>query len=366
MITAQKNHSAKLNFIESIRGISMLGVIGIHVGSQYLSNPTPNIQLVALFEIVTRFSVPIFFFLSAFCLFYQKNFAQDILTWTGYKKFLLRRMKSLAIPYVAWSIVYFIHYTLRYHDPYFCTIPTFIEGLFFGLASYQLYFVVILLWFYLTMPLWSLLLKKMTAQKLFFCLVIQIFFDYISSYELGAFTNKFIAYRLNYWVIHYFFIFLLGGYLAKNFDDFKKNFLHSKKLAIFFAVSLIFFLAHYEFLIFSKNYSAVSAINTVHQLSPLGVVYTMAACLFFVQIFLLREIKIFPFFGKHSYFIYMAHPFVITYLVVLFEKFGIIMTAQHAIIFYALTVIITLAWSIIFSFIGKKIPWLNVLFLGKK
>lgn len=39
----------------------MLGVVGIHVGSQYLmNNPTPNLQLLALYEIVTRFSVPIF------------------------------------------------------------------------------------------------------------------------------------------------------------------------------------------------------------------------------------------------------------------------------------------------------------------
>ena len=51
--------------IEYMRGISMLGVVGIHVGSQYLmNNPTPNLQLLALYEIVTRFSVPIFFFIS--------------------------------------------------------------------------------------------------------------------------------------------------------------------------------------------------------------------------------------------------------------------------------------------------------------
>ena len=43
--------------IEYMRGISMLGVVGIHVGSQYLmNNPTPNLQLLALYEIVTRFT----------------------------------------------------------------------------------------------------------------------------------------------------------------------------------------------------------------------------------------------------------------------------------------------------------------------
>ena len=55
----------RLPAIEYIRGISMMGVIGIHVGSQYIGNPSANAHLTALFEIFTRFSVPIFFFISA-------------------------------------------------------------------------------------------------------------------------------------------------------------------------------------------------------------------------------------------------------------------------------------------------------------
>ena len=53
-------------FIRSInymRGLCMLGVIGIHVGSAALSNPTPNLALIGLLEILSRFSVPAFFFL---------------------------------------------------------------------------------------------------------------------------------------------------------------------------------------------------------------------------------------------------------------------------------------------------------------
>lgn len=52
----------RLAAIEYIRGISMMGVIGIHVGSQYLGNPSANINLTALFEVATRFSVSHFLF----------------------------------------------------------------------------------------------------------------------------------------------------------------------------------------------------------------------------------------------------------------------------------------------------------------
>ena len=63
------NKKPRLPAIEYIRGISMLGVVGIHTGSQYLANVAANMHLVALFEVATRFSVPIFFFISAFGMF---------------------------------------------------------------------------------------------------------------------------------------------------------------------------------------------------------------------------------------------------------------------------------------------------------
>ena len=95
--------------IEYMRGISMLGVVGIHVGSQYLmNNPTPNLQLLALYEIVTRFSVPIFFFISAFGLFYNLDLQEKF----NYKNFMKRRFKTVLIPYLVWSIFYILHYTI--------------------------------------------------------------------------------------------------------------------------------------------------------------------------------------------------------------------------------------------------------------
>ena len=73
MQTATLPRKPRLAAIEYIRGISMMGVIGIHIGSQYIMNPAANIHLVALLETFTRFSVPIFFFISAFGLFYTKE-----------------------------------------------------------------------------------------------------------------------------------------------------------------------------------------------------------------------------------------------------------------------------------------------------
>mgnify|MGYP006913837209 CR=1 FL=1 len=44
--------------ITYMRGLCMLGVIGIHVGSYALQNPLANVQLISVLEILSRFAVP--------------------------------------------------------------------------------------------------------------------------------------------------------------------------------------------------------------------------------------------------------------------------------------------------------------------
>ena len=54
--------------IDDLRGICMLGVIGIHVGSFVLEAPYPNSFLYMLLEILSRYSV---------CLLYTSPSPRD-------------------------------------------------------------------------------------------------------------------------------------------------------------------------------------------------------------------------------------------------------------------------------------------------
>ncbi|MBQ4404543.1 MAG: acyltransferase, partial [Selenomonadaceae bacterium] len=47
--------------------------------------------------------------------------------------------------------------------------------------------------------------------------------------------------------------------------------------------------------------------------------------------------------GKNSYFVYLAHPLTITYLSLSLGKLGLIMTAPNALIFYVVTIAVTLS-----------------------
>lgn len=351
----KKNKSKKpyLPSIKYIRGISMLGVVAIHIGSQYLTNPTPNIHLVAFFEIVSRFSVPIFFFISAFGLFYNLNPYEPF----DYKEFLRRRFKAVLYPYLAWSVLYILHDTIFLDG----AIPNpfgLIYILFFGLAKYQLYFIVILIWFYLLMPLWIKIIRTLTPTRLAIIFFAQIAFNYFSSYSVwlfqfsqslppDSFLKPFLVWRLNYLVFHYVFIFLLGGLLSLNSKKFfswlGKN---KKQVTIFFFGTLGMLLAYYYFLIYFRHYSPLSAVNTAHQLSIPGFLYTIGATIFLFMIFQCyrfneKIISTLDLLGKNSYFVYLFHPIPITYLFMLFTHFGKVMTAANVMILFLLTVIIS-------------------------
>lgn len=327
----------------------MLGVVAIHVGSQYLLNPTPNTHLVALFEIVSRFSVPIFFFISAFGLFYRMNLAEPF----EYVNFLRRRFNAVLIPYLLWSTFYLVHDNWFYGWQLFPDFDYATEIYFFGLAKYHLYFLVILIWFYLLMPLWIYLVRRMTVARLILLLIAQIAFDYWSSY--GGFVSEslFWKWRLNWLVLHYVFVFVLGGVLAVHSQRFFAWIkAHKKIISATFLITLTTLLAYYYFLIIVRHFTPLEAVNTAHQLSPPGIFYTIAASIFLFMLF--ESVKLptplttlLSVLGKNSYFVYLAHPFAIHYLSIGLGKLGLIMTAPNALIFYAVTVAITLSVKLI-------------------
>ena len=366
----------RLAAIEYIRGISMMGVIGIHIGSQYIMNPAANIHLVALLETVTRFSVPIFFFISAFGLFYNLNINEPF----DFKSFSKRRLKTVLIPYLAWSLFYLLHdgllYGVGFPDPLHL-----LSILFFGNAKYQLYFMVILLWFYLLMPLWIAIVRQLTIPRLGVLLALQVAFDYWSSFSTGfnlyvyslpdsSLLKPFLLYRLNYWVLHYFFIFLLGGYLSvhsQQFMEFMQK--HLRGLTSFFFFTLGGLLTYYYEKIYLDGYTALDAINTAHQLCPWGIFYTIAASLFFFALFTYVKFSTFVsqalhLLGMHSYFAYLAHPLFITYIGLLIQHKGLVLTAPLIIGFYWAVLLLSISAAILCRRLGTILPIINKLTIG--
>ena len=373
---AAPRRKPRLAAIEYIRGISMIGVIAIHIGSQYIVNTSANIHLVALMEIVSRFSVPIFFFISAFGLFYNLDMSAKF----DYGFFLKKRFKAVLIPYLVWSVFYILHDGIFYHTGFPDTMR--LGGLLlFGAAKYQLYFLVILLWFYLFMPLWIWMIKKMGLKGLAALLVFQIAFDYWSSYSVpfniyvydlpdDSLLKPILMYRLNYWVLHYIFIFLLGGWLAVHIKRFQ-TFMQERRTAItvLFWVSMASLLAYYYWLLLTQGQTPLDGINTAHQLSPEGIFYTLGASLFFFTIFTYQKYPqalnpLLHILGKHSYFAYLVHPLFIGYIAMYLEHHGIILTAPLTIAMFLVVLTLSILAAILCRKLGQLIPIINILTIG--
>lgn len=365
----------KIPALDYIRGISMLGVLGIHTGAYSLSNPHTNIHLFAFFEICSRFSVPIFFFISAFGLFLH----QDLTKPFDYLAFIKRRIRTVLLPYAVWSTFYMLYYTWQNHDFSLWSPLNILKFLFFGLASYHLYFLVILLWFYALMPFWRKSVRYLSQKpfsNLSILLLMQILFNYYSSYILhtnfnNSFFNMFVEYRLNYWVMHYLFIFLLGGVCAVNYEKFKAFLNHyTRTINIFFLFSLGSLLSFYYYLVLIKSYVLEESVNTAHQLSPFGVLYTLGITIFLFKILNspLPNVlaKCLSILGKHSYFIYLFHPFAMYGLVAYLTRHGIIMNARVTITFYLAALLISLLTAIAVKVLSKKIPFISYLLTGAK
>lgn len=341
--------------IEYIRGLGMMGVVGIHAGAFSLTNPQANVHLFALLEIVSRFSVPIFFFVSAFALFRQYPLEQAFAAGHFFK----RRFQHVLLPYVTWSLFYMLHYSYSTGD-WSIWFPRLVYNfILFGAASYQLYFLVILLWFYLLMPFWRACVRKLLqnpATSLCWLLLAQIAFNYYSSYVLrphfsSYYVNLFIEYRMSYWPFHYVFLFLLGGVFAARYDEILARLRqHHRWVSTMFWLAMASLLSHYYFLLYVRQVSPEQAVNLAHQLSPAGVLYSVAACLYLVLRF---ESPLPPFVanffamtGRYSYGVFLIHPLFMYYFSQFLTDHGLIMTAPVTIAFYLATVLCSLAYAI--------------------
>lgn len=364
-------------FIRSInymRGLCMLGVIGIHVGSVALLNPSPNLGLVAVLEILSRFSVPAFFFLSAFGMFLSQPLNQPFV----YKDYLKRRLRTVLIPYLSWSVFYMLYVSVIGHNFTLFHPGQFIRTLWYGLAMYHIYFLVILLWFYFLMPLWRSLLRWMDKKPalsftvLFFANMI---FNFYSSYIWNFhFTSPVLqdafTYRLNYVVLHYLFIFLFGAFTAEHFSA-VCNWLkcHGLMVNLFQGLATAGMLAAYYGIMYYKSYDALSAVFTIHQLSPVGMIYTLSTMLFCLYWWQCRPVphvvdKVFSLLGDYSYPIYLVHPLFLGLLTRLAGHYHIFLRSLYIIAIYCIVTLLAIAFSIIVT--KAPLPrWLRICIKGK-
>lgn len=374
--------------IDNLRGICMLGVIGIHIGSLALA--PDNFTLYLLLEILSRYSVPSFFFISGYGLTCTDK---GLLSGSrlNYIDFMKKRLRGAGLPYLSWSLFYMLYFWLILPPGFVSWNPLHVAYvLFFGLGCYHLYFMVILLWFYASYPLWRRLLRIIIHQNIPFMLVLlfifQLAFNWWTTHPgmntagWSVLAKNFFDYRLNYLPLHYLLIFISGGLAACYWEKFIALLRsYSAMVCIIFAASVAWDVQSCYEAVTIKGYTLIDLANTYHQLSPQGLCYTVGSLLFFCLVLDWLErraqsegslakpfYKAVSILSAYSMLIYFVHPLLLDWLSSAYNHFGIIMTVKKVALSYVLLVLGSLALSILLTKVFEKCSTLKLLFTGKR
>ena len=373
--------------IDNLRGICMLGVIGIHIGSLALA--PNNFTLYLLLEILSRYSVPSFFFISGYGLACTDK---GLLSGSrlNYIDFMKKRLRGAGLPYLSWSLFYMLYFWLILPPGFVSWNPLHVAYvLFFGLGCYHLYFMVILLWFYASYPLWRQLLRIIIHKSIPFMLVLlfifQLAFNWwthpgLNTAGWSVIAKNFFDYRLNYLPLHYLLIFMSGGLAACYWEKFIALLRrYSAMVCMIFAASMAWDVQSCYEAVTVKGYTLIDLANTYHQLSPQGLCYTVGSLLFFCLALDWLERKAQsegslakPFYkaisilSAYSMLIYFVHPLLLDWLSSAYNHFGIIMTVKKVALSYVLLVLGSLALSILLTKAFEKCSMAKLLFTGKR
>lgn len=374
--------------IDNLRGICMLGVIGIHIGSLALA--PNNFTLYLLLEILSRYSVPSFFFISGYGLACTDK---GLLSGSrlNYIDFMKKRLRGAGLPYLSWSLFYMLYFWLILPPGFVSWNPLHVAYvLFFGLGCYHLYFMVILLWFYASYPLWRRLLCIIIHQSIPFILVLLFIFQLVFNWWTthpglntagwSVLAKNFFDYRLNYLPLHYLLIFISGGLAACYWEKFIALLRrYSAIVCLIFAASVAWDVQSCYEAVTVKGYTLIDLANTYHQLSPQGLCYTVGSLLFFCLVLDWLERKVQsegslakPFYkavsilSAYSMLIYFVHPLLLDWLSSAYNHFGIIMTVKKVALSYVLLVLGSLVLSILLTKAFEKCSTAKLLFTGKR
>ena len=395
--------------IDRLRALAMLGVLGIHIGPFVFASSTPRLDLFLLFQVFSRFAVPSFFFISGFGLFCNDALHRPF----NYVNFIKKHLITVGLPYFVWSFFYIAMWQWEdmYRPDRSFSISVLIVKFLLGEGCYHIYFMVILLYFYFSMPFWRWLVRWVSeksasgiAASLAALAALQIllyqwsatYWNYPPWTQGHAMIIRLLNERMNYLPLFYGFVFVLGGICA----------IHEKKirgwLQCHFTSSLGIFLLSCALLVWKFKQYVLAGIpledipaKYMTQLTPEGLVYTVCWLLFFSAALEKLEDNVVPeeendelanvavkenvdekksesrrsfldVLSEYSMIIYLIHPLFLYYWLQWFELLGFSIAQVPVVVFYVLVLVTSLLAGMVIHSIAKRFKLIGLLLLGRQ
>lgn len=320
-----------------------------------------------------QYNREMFMFISAFVLtyvYFPKKFS--ILTYWG------KRVTIVILPYIIWSFLY-----VRVNQRTLSLLPyikTSMIDVLTGNASFQLYYIVLILQFYICFPLLLHLFKKVVKHPwitLSVCFIVQLIFFFCDYHFIQLPLNPSSS-QLQQLVVtyqgriflSYFFYFVLGAYAAIYYTQIKAFlYKHGTYILPLYLIMFTLFALNYYIEI---SVSHISIKNAISVIQPDMLFYTIASILLLAWIVLQfdkkrnkqnqpRHAVLFRLLTEVVFGIYLVHGFFLNATRRLILIFHIHAAYTFPLLAAAIVVIITFMGSLIFCFIIVCIPRLNLL-----
>ncbi|HVB20940.1 MAG TPA: acyltransferase [Ktedonobacteraceae bacterium] len=210
--------------LDPLRATTAIVVVLVHVlaFTAYLNRTTIGIEIQNAAVIAVHYTREMFMFVTAFALvyvYYGKPFSAS--------RFFTRRALGVLLPYCVWSLVYLLFNQFVFHGQVQPTFGAFFSTLIYdimtGRASYQLYYILLTVQFYILFPLFLpfvSFIKKHPWSTLAVSFVLELILLYLDYHTLqrgeGAHSSfwQFISQYQDSIVFIYQFYFILGALTA--------------------------------------------------------------------------------------------------------------------------------------------------------
>lgn len=276
-------HRPYIYELDPLRAVTALSVVGVHVvaltvalNSSSLGTLVQNALVIAL-----HFTREMFMFVTAFALVYV-YYSKPL----DHKRYWSKRCIGVLLPYCIWSIIYILVKYPQQSPGAFIQMALF--DIITGNASFQLYYILLTLQFYLLFPLFLLFLKRFSRHPwtvLASSLAIQLavfYADYHLLQKGPRITTGFWGFVEQYrdrFVLTYQFYFLLGGFTALYFRQVRSFLLrHGWLVAGGFLATIAITWLHYVIQIRVYQDSMDYATSV---LQPMMIFYSIAVIFFF-------------------------------------------------------------------------------------
>jgi probable poly-beta-1,6-N-acetyl-D-glucosamine export protein len=353
--------------LDPLRACTAFSVVAVHVlaFTVFLNNTEIGIQIQNAFIVAFHFTREVFLFVTAFALVYVYNGKAF-----PFRQFWKKRGIGTLLPYVIWSVIYvWVNAQAKSPATFFQTA---LVDILTGNASYQLYYILLTLQFYLLFPLFLLFLLRWGRHPwivLITSFLLQVLLFYIDFHalqgnvsHLSPFWSLFEQYQDRF-VLLYQFYFVLGGLTALYFQQIRTFLLSHGKLIIgVFLVILAALWIHFALQVQIYRESLGDATSV---LQPIMVIYSIAVILFALWLASRWAVKtdrenrprgahIWGMLSDVSFGVYLIHALVLTYLL----KWGVpvMPTTWFVAVRVVLTWVLTVGGATALSIILMNIP----------